>query len=68
MRLGDSISKREKNRGDVQLTVCIFNCGESVSSDLYWLLKEDRSEGIHGNVESKADESEYTHYQHHRRN
>jgi hypothetical protein len=68
MKLGDLVSKREKIGGDVQLTVCIFNGGESVSSDLYWLLEEDGSEGIHSNVEPEADESEYAHYQHHRRN
>jgi hypothetical protein len=49
-------------------TICIVRCAKTISSDLHWLLEEHRSEGIHGNVKPKADQSEDAHDQHNRRN
>ena len=45
------------------LTAGVLKCIKSITSNLDWLLKEDRSQGIHCDVESERDESENTQYQ-----
>jgi hypothetical protein len=50
-----------------RLTVCVFDGGETISSDLNRLLEEYGSERIHSDVETKAYQGKDAHDQYHGR-